>query len=230
MKLIAVATILAVVAIVAVSFGNYKIIKERQIIFDGSSLSLFSCPDETQHVWGMRYPLKAFSELPHNYRLAFQNYAVGGQSTEELISDYPTRIAPHVKPNDIVVFWEITNDCHDLMNDTNGTQLEQNVKDYCALVRAQGARIIIVSMIARYMSGTDDSSIFSRRGLAVNALLRANWRNYADGFADVALLPQFDAPGDETNLTYYIDDGTHLKDAGYDLIATTVARAIQTLL
>lgn len=61
-----------------------------------------------------------------------------------------------------------------------------------------------------------------------NALVRANWRTYADGFADVGLDSRIGVSGTEADTTYFNGtDHTHLTDDGYAIVAEYVAAAIR---
>ena len=199
-----------------------------RVIFDGNSLT-----DQAENglVAGQRYPLTCYSSLlAAGKKVDYFNYGIGSRRTATLTSEIGAKFASSmVRPNDIIVFWEITNEAHDLTTDTQGTQLYANVQAYCAAARSYGAKVIVVTGIARDMTGFDDANITDRI-FACNALIRANWSSFCDGIADVALLSAFDAKADTTNTTYYNADKTHLTNVGYDLIAGTVQAAIQTLL
>ena len=200
----------------------------RRVFFDGNSLT-----NQSQNglVGGQRYPTTCYSSLVSaNKKVSYFNYGIGSRRTATLTSEFGSKFAnTMLRPNDIVVFWEITNEAHDFTTDTQGTALYANVVEYCNQARSYGAKVVVVTGIARDMTGFDDANITDRI-FACNALIRANWSTFADAIADVALLPQFDTKSDTTNTTYYNADQTHLTDVGYDLIAGTVYTAINTLL
>lgn len=62
---------------------------------------------------------------------------------------------------------------------------------------------------------------------AANALIRANWQQFANGFVDLERVPELTPAGNVLNPTYY-SDGVHLTDAGYAVIASRVLAAILT--
>lgn len=200
----------------------------RRLFFDGNSLTEQGAATLTG---GQRYPITCYNSLVTNGRkIAYFNYAVGGLPTPQLTTDFNSKFATlMLQPNDIVVFWEITNDAHNLTTDTNGTQLYNNVVAYCNQAKNAGAKVVVLTGIARDMTGYDDANITDRI-FACNALIRANYVNFADRLADVAQLTQFDEKADVANTTYYNGDRVHLTNAGYDLIAGVVQTEIEALL
>ena len=101
--------------------------------------------------------------------------------------------------------------------------------DYCNQARNAGAKVVLLTGIARDMTGFDDANI-SDRIFACNSLIRTNSSSICDALADVGVLPEFDQKADVANTTYYNSDRTHLTNTGYDLVAGVVNTAIQPLL
>lgn len=201
--------------------------KQRNVIFDGNSLTNL---DGAALTSGQRYPLTCYTSIVALAKKnAYLNFAVGGKRTDQLTSDFATKILPSLKSNDIVVFWEICNQAHDLTSDVDGDALYASVVEYCDQARNYGAKVVLLTGIARDFPAFDDADITDRI-FACNTQIRANAASICDALADVALLTQFDAKADATNTTYYRADQTHLTNTGYDLIAGTVYTAIETLL
>lgn len=198
----------------------------RRLIFDGNSLANFSGGNV---FYGQRYPLTCYNSLTQTQPLAYFNYSKGSERTATRTMNFPGQIGPMVRPNDIVVFWEICNEAHDYTEDDNGDILYAHIVTYCNLVRSYGAKIIVLTGIARDMEGYDDADISSRI-FACNAQIRSSWTSFCDGVADVGALSMFDQKTDTTNTTYYHTDQTHLTNTGYDTIASTVATVVQTFL
>jgi hypothetical protein len=195
----------------------------KRIIFDGNSLT-----NQSQNgiVGGQRYPLTCFESIRILRTLnAYFNFAIGSRRTQTLTAEFDTKILPSASPGDIIVFWEITNNAHDLVDDTAGTALFANVVAYCDQVRNHGLICVCLTGIARDMPSFDDPDITSRI-IACNDLMRANPSSFCDLLVDVGALTQFDAKTDTTNTTYYHSDRTHLTNTGYDLIASTVYTAM----
>ena len=60
-----------------------------------------------------------------------------------------------------------------------------------------------------------------------DALIRRNWRYFADGIVDVGADPRLGAPGAERNAVYFsAQDFTHLTDAGYAIVGKDAAQAV----
>ncbi len=103
--------------------------------------------------------------------------------------------------------------------------------NYCNVARSYGLKVIVVTGIARYViaGGLDDPNI-TNRIFAVNAKIRTNWASFCDGYADPAVLTQFDNIADVIDATYYNADRVHLTNAGYDLIAPLIQAITQPLI
>lgn len=201
----------------------------RSLWFEGNSLSNTNASLLLNSNY---YPLKTYSLFTSNtYKLTYNNKSIAGKTTTEDTNEYPTKLSPYIKKGDILIFWEISNEAHNLTTDTFGTQLYANVVAYCNQAKTlnPGIKIIVLTMIARDYPAYDDANTFAR-GQACNALIRANYASFCDAVCDVALLTQFDTKADAANATYYLADRTHLTAAGYDIIATAVYNTILTLL
>lgn len=203
----------------SLSQAIYPARTSKRIIFDGNSLSNQS---ENGLVGGQRYPLQVYESIkPLHKQIGYFNYSIGSRRTQTLTSEFDTKVLPSCQPGDIIVFWEITNNAHDLVDDTEGTALFANVVAYCDQVRNHDLICVCLTGIARDMPSFDDANITSRI-IACNNLMRADPSSFCDLLVDVGALTQFDSKADTTNTTYYNSDRTHLTNTGYDLIATTV--------
>lgn len=209
---------------------NVALPYKRRIHFDGNSLvnlaGTGTAPGVTQ---GYYLGTKTMSLLTSTDKPIYNCYGVGSKRTAALTADFPTKILPNFQRGDIVVMWEITNDAHDEILDTTGVILYNNVVNYCNMVRSYGGYIILITGIARDMTGFDDANITDRI-FACNTLIRANAASICDGVADFGALSIFDAKADVANSTYYMTDRTHIKNAAYDIAAPTLATVIDTLL
>ncbi len=69
---------------------------------------------------------------------------------------------------------------------------------------------------------------FDAQMVQYDALIRRNWRSFADGIVDAQADPRLGAPGAEYNPAYFnARDFTHLTDAGYAIIGRDAAAAVQ---
>jgi lysophospholipase L1-like esterase len=147
----------------------------------------------------------------------------GGDTTETLLSEFPTGIAPFFDPvfaRSIVVMFEVRNSS---VAGKTAAQILASYQSYGAAARAAGFRFI-----AGTAPPTDGDAVGHGVAGAANALIRANWPSFADGLVDLELVPQFTPAGDIANPTYY-SDGVHMTDAGYALIASKVQTAVLLL-
>jgi len=68
---------------------------------------------------------------------------------------------------------------------------------------------------------------FDAQMVRYDALIRRNWRTFADGIVDVGADPRLGAPGAERNPVYFSSkDFTHLTDAGYAIVGQYAAAAV----
>lgn len=197
--------------------GNNK----RTVFFDGNSLSNLEASNVTN---GYRYPTTAYNAITGT-RPCFYPCGIGGRRTVTLISEFTTKILPNAKPNDIVVFLEITNEARDGMA---AQDIINNVQTYCEQARSYGLKVVVCTCPAGKLSSDPADSVTIQ--LAANAILRNTWTNFADRLADIGALPEFDSQSDITNTTYYNADQVHMTGLGYDTMAVPVTSAIQSLL
>lgn len=197
--------------------GNRK----KRLIFDGNSLVARAGSLANGQYIGTTLYNSLTGAKP-----AYFNYAVAGRNTTQLISDFPTKVAPYIAPGDILVFWELTNDIK--QNGLTAQQAYDNLVTYCGLAKAKGAIVITMSMISRNQNGTEGSGIETTR-LAVNALLNAD-HSFCDYYFDAGGLSQFDSQADTANTTYYESDQLHLTNAGYQLIVDNLLPIVQPLI
>lgn len=196
----------------------------RRIIFHGNSLSDFG----NGFVLNVqRFPTSCYTSIiALNKGIVYHNaYSAGGRRTYQMTADFAVEVGINSSPNDLLIFWEICNDAHDKITDTDGTEIYQDVLDYCAVAATYGLKIVVLTGIPREYPALDDPGITDRI-FACNALMRANGDPPWDLLIDVAALTQFDNVADINNTTYYTSDKTHLTNTGYDLIATTVYNAL----
>ncbi len=134
----------------------------------------------------------------------------------------------------ILVVWEQTNEIFSNPASIFAPQAEANFAAYCQARRAAGWKVIVLTVLPRQQQPAargDDEAVRQ----AVNAWDRANWPTFADGLADVAADSRLGYPGAELNSAYYYlggpspDISVHLVDAGYSIVASSVAQAVSRL-
>lgn len=151
-----------------------------------------------------------------------KNFSVSGRQTPTMISQssqVDAMFAPATYDRQIIVCGEITNHIAD--GGSSATDAYNSYVAYCKARRAKGFIVVATTVINRttnFGSGISAAE-FATRQAAVNALIRANYLQFADALVDIALL----------GLT--LPDGTHPNDAGYvtmgNMIAGKVAPLVQ---
>ena len=151
--------------------------------------------------------------------------AISGRTITVLISEFATKVKPSLRPNDIVIMNELTNELQ-AVQDINAVY--STLQSYCALVRAENCKVVIATLTARGAAGSYANTETDR--LALNTMIRNGWSSFADGMADVGGLSQFNSVAATSNTTYYDTDFLHFKSPGYLLYGQTFAPVIQGLL
>ncbi len=103
----------------------------------------------------------------------------------------------------------------------NAATVHNYLSAYCRERRKLGWKVVVLTMISRNGKDADKN--------AYNALIRQNWRSYADELADIAEDPNLGADGAYANSTYFQADGVHPTNAGQSLIAQYVQAAVNRL-
>lgn len=117
----------------------------------------------------------------------------------------------------------------DLIKDDVG--VEQTYADtvaFCTARQAVGWQVVVLTLVPRG-GGRFGWAAFAADRAALNDTLRASWHGFADALADIAAVPQLSDAAAFTDPRYFNADLAHLTDAGYALMADSVAAAIRTL-
>ncbi len=171
------------------------------------------------------FPVTMMNVLAANFPGATfgkKNFSVSGRQTPTMISQssqVDAMFAPATYDRQIIVCGEITNHVAD--GGASATDAYNSYVTYCKARRVKGFTVVATTVINRttnFASGMSASEFASRQA-AVNALLRANYLQFADALADIA------------TLTLTLPDGTHPDDSGYvtmgNFIAAKVAPLVQ---
>jgi len=191
------------------------------VVFDGCSLvdDAGVAPEE-----GM--PAQVMALLPAG--LGMKNLGVGGQTTQMMAADAAEEVDPLYaasRPANILVCWEGTNDLIlGAAPPYDARQAYRHLAAYCKARQRAGFRVVVCTVLPR-----GRSAAFYEARNALNAELRAHWRSFADGLADVAADKTIGADGAETDTAYYRDT-VHLTAAGYAIVAHMVTVAVERML
>lgn len=197
----------------------------RRLIFDGDSLSY-----QFLHAYAMEtYNSVNTTQNP----LCYYNFAVPGMTADYLVSNFSAHTLGSIRENDVVVIWIGTNDLAAVGvygGAFGAAATYQKIQDYCGLVKALGGKVIVGTIIARSILGSDPLTMDTQRQ-TVNTNIRNNWQNFADGMIDFGGTTHLSILTDPLNTTYYGVDQVHLTtSAGYPLAASVAIPVINTVL
>lgn len=223
---------------------NY--INNANIYVDGNSISAGQGSTSNNS-----YPeqLERLYPLFKNYFSSINNYAVGGQTTLDMISDAPTQIDPLFisGKNNILLAWEIRNDM--VVNYPTPQEAVNNFKTYCLGRKTANPDLKIITatvLPSWYNSYSGDTTatgynLLKSNTLIVNQLLREQYTSFCDylidfeTITDFGLYPANEQDGYVFNTSirpienFYYTDGTHPNNNGYRIIANEFNKAIYRL-
>lgn len=148
---------------------------------------------------------------------SIENYAVSGQTTAQMQSDYAAQIAPRFNPfvsRCVLHVWEITND---LFLGATATQATTHIEGYITSALGTGFEAIAGTCTPREDSGTPVTFEADRQ--TVNGNLRTFCAANSVAVADYAGDARIGDAGDNNDATYYSIPGPHMTTAGYQVVA-----------
>ncbi len=206
------------------SIGNYLNTKyntyytsSKYVVFDGNSLSYGTGTSDRAYC----YPNVCLNRLGIPEYIGI-NLGISGQKGTEMLTSSVAKVDPIYKPGkSIYVCWEGSND---LANILTASASYQPIAALCLGRKQLGYKVIVLTTLP---FGTDNAVDTTRQQF--NTLIRNNYTSFADVLCDVALDPLIGPSGSQTNLTYFDADKTHLKDAGYSIVANYVTASIKSI-
>ena len=190
------------------------------VVFDGCSLVADTGLDEADTM-----PAQVMALLPKE--LEGVNLGVPGQTTQMMQADAAAEVdaLARGRRSPVLVVWEGTNDlAYGTDPPFDAEAAYRHLAAYCRARRAAGFRVVLLTVLPR-----EGSAEFETARTALNDRLRAGWRGFADGLADVAADGAVGRAGAEFDERYYRDT-VHLTAAGYGVVARRVAEAVSRLL
>jgi len=195
------------------------------VVCDGNSLTFGASLSIPGTATPANYPAQLQSDLGPSWEVI--NHGIPGQTIEQMIASEQTTFAalpfprwafhrPNDKPIDIV--WEGTNSI--ALNHDSGEEASELLARYVAERHARGFKVIVLTCLP-----ADNPTLwpeFEAQREIYNALIRAN-RVGADAVVDVASDPRLSDP----DSPYFGPDHVHLDDAGYGVVASLVATALE---
>jgi lysophospholipase L1-like esterase len=189
----------------------------KKVVLDGNSLTAGNGVASQAN----NYPSQLTSLRRYGQRTV--NLGVPSATTAQRRAANST--AAQFEAGAIAVLWEGTNSLY------FGASTATTISDYsgwCTDVRAQGFKVVAVTVLPRSDGGTPASFETDRQ--TVNTSIRANWSTYADALADVGADMTIGEALDSDNTTYYNGDKVHMIDAGYAIVAGIIEDAVTSLL
>jgi hypothetical protein len=191
--------------------AHYKQSTDRNIIFHGNSLFNYG---NANLVSG--WAVSNFVRTNLANKKAVFDYSQGGKTTSQIVTEFPTRIAPFFKRGDIYIFW-------DTINDLNvGRTVAQTIvstKAAAELAIAQGYRVYTLNCININNAPVEASRLLYNAQIVLET-------PFCDGIIDIASISVLNAANSFSNPTFYNADGVHLTTAGYNLIGQKIIDSI----
>jgi lysophospholipase L1-like esterase len=189
------------------------------IIFDGDSLTAGSEATDP-------YPSQVMRQMPNS--ICWYNLGIGGLRIRDILEMAPTRVDRRYNARlgrNVVVVWAGTNDLA-LWNHQPAAVFSR-IKQYCLDRRAQGFKVLVLTMLPRCDKICTPG--FEERRDGVNRRIRVNWPDFADGLVDVATDARIGMPGCEKDLQYWVKGGVHLTNKGLGVVANYVRQGLSQL-
>ena len=198
-----------------------------QVVCHGDSLTAgYNASSGLLTATGTTYPGVLARALGPAWRVT--NIGTGGWPLGALIGEAPTKVDPlfdpTLKQNVLLVF----GGTNDLGGGHRSAQAAfGDLISYCRARRAAHPwRILVVTPPVAAYPGVYPAD-FDAQMVQYDALIRRNWRYFADGLIDVGADPRLGKPGAERDAAYFsAKDFTHLTDAGYALVGSAAANAV----
>ena len=199
---------------------NFMIPQQHQDIYvaDGDSLTQGIGTRYLQsYPWYME---RLLARGPLIYNAAWAAKTMGGQGG--LLNRYEEFTSKLHNPQgrrNVISLFAGTNDLQTGMDDK---ELFRLIQQYGVAARKTGFKMVIATIIPR-ATFTPKMEYYRN---TINATIRSRWKEFADGVADLAAGPAFNGPGALTNGNVYAEDGIHLTDFGYQIVAAEMAAAV----
>jgi len=225
--------------------NKHKSFNNCVIVCDGNSLTVgqgSTGGNNYPSQMGVKYPLSSFAG-------SITNKGVGGQTTLDMEADATSDIDSLLSGSyeNILLAWEIRN--HLVVDAPTNSDAYDAFADYCSERQAAGWKVIVATILPSWAASyrgdntsTGYAQLESDRN-AVNVMLRNGWGDFADGLADLAAVSSIGTFGNHENTGYVFntasrpttstnglyDDGTHMTNAGYTVVADVFLKSIWKL-
>ena len=199
---------------------NYKLIEaaacvdESIIVCHGNSNTKGSVTHSRD-----RYPTQLMTEFGDEW-LAY-NLGTNSIQTTEMATEAAALVDALYSANNknnILVVWEGVN--HIRIGGATAAEAYAALRSYCLARKAVGWNVVLITL-----SNNDDKPGYPAIIADTNALLRTNYRGFADALVDLDTVPLLTTLNDTT----YWDGALHFNAAGLTVIAGMVADAVRSV-
>ena len=185
------------------------------LIFEGDSIT--ERPGATGQGGANSFPGQV-SGLLETFTNTF-NFGVSGEKVSTMIAAAPNKIIPLIQSNpnalNVCVIQGGTNDA------VSAQATYELKRGHALMLRAAGCKVVMVDLMSSQSGDTTKDT--------VNALIRANWPEFADALADVGADPDMGCTNCYQNTVYFDDGVIHPSVVGNGIIAKIVAKAINSI-
>lgn len=188
----------------------------KKLVFYGNSLFHLSEGNVFYGFGVSRYVRTNMSPRP-----PVEDYSYQGKNTQQLISEFPTVVAPYIHPNDVVVIWEGVNDIAATNGNQTPAQALTNLKSLSTLIHAKGCKCVLLTCVP-----IDNTYVVDADRLSLNSLILAD-TSFWDNVIDMTTETIFDTYTDVNNSTYYETDKRHHKTVAQAIVGARIVTIIQ---
>lgn len=187
------------------------------VVWDGGSIVAGHGADT-----GYEYPVQTLALVPR----ACQSFVSSAPSARiaDMLADAPAEVDARYDPYADLNVCLVLAGGGDFRRDASAASIYSSLRDYCQQRRAAGFRVVVLSVLPSNRPET-----FEATRLAYNAMVRATWREFADGLADLAGDSRIGDLGDESDRQFYLSDQLHLTNAGNAVMAAVTAPVLDGL-
>ena len=200
----------------------------RDALFDPVGIFVVDGNSHTQSRHGaVAMPQNVLQELGNPPGLELIDQAHSGHGMVQMRDRVLEGVDPLHRPGQVnlLLYWE---GVHDLYQGFSVEETYERLREYGIARRRAGFTVATLSLLPAREKSTPPTYEQDRQ--AVNALLRLNWREFADAFVDVGADPEMGDPEAPKRGVYYSHDRVHMTDAGSERVAQLVADALRPLL
>jgi len=153
--------------------------------------------------------------------------AVGGATTAYLVSRAADNVDSYLSSSiNIVVIWAGINDIAASRYYLPASVPYNNLVSYCKERKAKGWKVIICTEIS--VGGTGPNGVCDVVRTELNDSIKAHWREFADGLADLGADKSIGHLGAYKDNAYFVNE-LHLTEAGTNCVAEVISKAVNAL-